>query len=167
MNSRRELLITIAGATTAVASAQQQPAQQHHHADTPVKPGIVRKAAFFSAEEFSTLGELCDLIIPRTDTPGASDAGVHILIEERMQRNEEIRGIWREGLAKFRPMSAADRISALTAMSKADDRFFVLLKSSTVEAYYGTYDGLVTELGWHGNVALTEFKGCTHKEHQA
>lgn len=166
MNSRRELLITIAGAT-AVASAQQQPAQQHHHADAPVKPAIGRKTPFFTAEEFATLGSLVDLIIPRTDTPGASDAGVHILIEERIQLNERIRTLWRDGLARFTPMSAADRLSTLTAMSKADDPFFVLLKSSTVEAYYGTYEGLVTELGWHGNVALTEFKGCTHPEHQA
>jgi hypothetical protein len=161
MNSRRELLITIAGAT-AVASAQQ-----HHHADTPVKPLIVRKTPFFTAEEFATLGALVDLIIPRTDTPGASDAGVHILIEERIQLNERVRTLWRDGLARFAPIPAADRLSTLTAMSKAEDPFFVLLKSSTVEAYYGTYEGLVTELGWHGNVALTEFKGCTHPEHQA
>ncbi|MDZ4801564.1 MAG: gluconate 2-dehydrogenase subunit 3 family protein [Bryobacteraceae bacterium] len=131
-----------------------------------MKPAIVRKTQFFSGSEFEVLTALVDLIIPRTDTPGASDAGVHILIEERMQRDERIRGMWRDGLARFASVSAGERLSTLTALSRAEDPFFVLLKNSTVEAYYGTFDGLVTELGWHGNVALTEFKGCTHPEHQ-
>ena len=41
-----------------------------------------------------------------------------------------------------------------------------LLKGATVDAYYSTREGLNTELGWNGNTFLTEFKGCTHKEHQ-
>ena len=45
--------------------------------------------------------------------------------------------------------------------------FFTLLKGATVDAYYSTQEGLKTELGWNANTFLSEFKGCTHKEHQS
>jgi hypothetical protein len=172
MNSRREALITIVGAT-AVASAQQN---THQHADAPTpqpgdKPKIddkkPRQAKFFSKEEFATLGVLVEMIIPRTDTPGAKDAGVDYLIDERIPRDEPTRKQWRDGIAQFGKLGAPERLALMTSLSKADDPFFVLLKGATVDAYYSTREGLATELGWHGNLALTEFKGCTHPEHQA
>ncbi|MDP8981634.1 MAG: gluconate 2-dehydrogenase subunit 3 family protein, partial [Acidobacteriota bacterium] len=40
------------------------------------------------------------------------------------------------------------------------------LKDLTINGYYGSREGLVTELGWHGNTYLAAFPGCTHPEHQ-
>ena len=39
-------------------------------------------------------------------------------------------------------------------------KFFALVKDMTVDAYYKTEAGLKTELGWHGNTFLTEFKAA-------
>ncbi len=172
MHSRREALITIAGATSVASAAQQN---SHQHADAPRQPGDKPKvddkkpkqAQFFNAEEFAILGILVDLIIPRTDTPGATDAGVHYLIDERVPRDERIRQQWRDGIAAFSKRPKTEYVSMLTTMSKANEPFFLLLKGATVDTYYSTKEGLATELGWHGNVALTEFKGCTHPEHLA
>ena len=41
-----------------------------------------------------------------------------------------------------------------------------MMKGLTVDGYYTSQAGLTQELGWHGNTFLTEFKGCTHPEHQ-
>jgi hypothetical protein len=174
MNSRREALITIAGVTAVTSAAAQQNAHQHADAQTPQpgdKPKIddkkPRQAKFFKAEEFATLGVLVDIIIPRTDTPGASDAGVHYIIDERVPRDERVRKQWRDGIAKFRKTPKGEQLALMTKLSKADDPFFLLLKGAVIDAYYSTREGLAVELGWHGNQALSEFKGCTHPEHQA
>ncbi len=42
---------------------------------------------------------------------------------------------------------------------------FKLLKDMTVDYYYSTEAGLVTELGYKGNTYLSDFPGCTHPEH--
>jgi len=118
------------------------------------------------ADDFRLLTRLVDLIIPRTDTPGASDAGVQLYID---------------ALAALHPNLARELQSALASLDEAkfldltEDRQTVLLlanpmlnmlKDLTIDAYYGSREGLVTELGWHGNTYLAEFPGCTHPEHQ-
>jgi hypothetical protein len=190
MNNRRQAIKANAGFTglAATAAAQQH---THDHADPPsqqpaTKPLIQVKTpkqpAFFSKPEFETLGILVDLIIPRTDTPGATDAGVNYLIDERVPRNSKLRKAWRDGLAgldaasktkygkRFTAIDQPQQVDLLTAMSRekatASRQFFDLVKGATVDAYYETREGLQTELGWHGNAALTEFTGCTHPEHQ-
>ena len=47
----------------------------------------------------------------------------------------------------------------------AGTAFFVLAKQLTVDGYYRSEAGLVTELGFEGRTFLAEFKGCTHPEH--
>jgi hypothetical protein len=181
MSTRRQTLIQLAGA--AVAGAQ---VNSHQHADATtsqpgdkpkIDPKKPRQAKFFNKEEFETLETLTELIIPRTDTPGARDAGVAYIIDERVPRIERIRTEWREGLAllnrpsRFVSLSPAEQTDLLTRMSEEINtpgrRFFDLVKAATVDAYYDTKEGLVDELGWHGNQALTEWVGCTHPEHQA
>lgn len=189
MNSRRDALKTLAGATGLAAGAS---AQQHQHTDPPSqqagdKPLIAIKApkqpGFFNREEFDTVTALVDLIIPRTDTPGAVDAGVPFLIDERVPRDERLKTVWRSGIATFnsacvnkygKVFTALDnskRTEFLTAISMetgtSGRNFFDLVKGSTVDAYYDTREGLATELGWNANLALTSFTGCTHPEHQA
>jgi len=178
MSSRRDALRSIAGAAglAAAASAQQN---SHQHADANTsqpgdKPLIDTKKpkqpGFFNKEEFETLGELVELIIPRTDTPGAKDAGVHFLIDERVPNNAPREKAWRDGIALFQGLSPSQRLDLLTRFSNEHGtdgrRFFDLLKAAAVEGYYETREGLAMELGWHGNTFLKEFTGCTHPEHQ-
>ena len=47
------------------------------------------------------------------------------------------------------------------------ERWFELLKQMTVEAYVLSDAGMTQYLGYKGNTAIPEFRGCTHPEHQA
>jgi hypothetical protein len=113
-----------------------------------------------------------DVIIPRTDTPGASDAGVPIAIDKLCANNPKLKkditaGLARLEKAKFSELDEAGRIAIVKPMSDANDPFFRGIKNMTIDAYYSSREGLTQELGWHANTFVAEFKGCTHPEHQA
>lgn len=177
---RRSALVSIAAVAV---SAQQPPRQQEHpqhkhEGMVNITPPPVYKLRFFTDAEFATLAVLVDLIIPRTDTPGARDARAHEIIDAGVRPREH--KPWRDGLAwlntqangkPFTALSNMEQTAILTHASRSRQgtpgaRFFTLLKNSTVDAYYSTREGLVAELGWRGNTFLPEFKGCTHPEHQ-
>jgi hypothetical protein len=172
-------------AATAVAAPL---AAQHVHTGTSELVQIATSAPayapkFFSPANFETVRLLADLIIPRTDTPGAADAGVHTLIDKDLAGKPVLQQAWTEALAWFdaearkiadKPFAAAtqpQQIQILTAASSSNAapgwRFFALAKGATVDAYYNTKIGLQAELGWNANTFLPEFHGCTHKEHQS
>jgi hypothetical protein len=153
--TRRDVLVTIAGLAAAPSDAQ---------------------TALLSPPEAATLKALVDTIVPRTDTPGASDAGVHTSIERRLAASTTLADRFRAGLKAldadaqsrfntgFATATPQQQIELLQA--RLDDPFFRLAKDMTVDVYYTSREGLTEELGWHGNTFLTEFKGCTHPEHQ-
>jgi hypothetical protein len=152
---------------------QQKDPQHKHEGMVNIKPPAVYQPKFFNKEEFETMAVLVDLIIPRTDTPGARDANVHRIIDSSVRPAQHAE--WREGLQwiasqQFLKRSQEQQISILRKSSEEKDtagaRFFRLLKGATIDAYYSTREGLVTELGWNFNTYLPEFKGCTHPEHQ-
>jgi hypothetical protein len=154
--TRRDLLATIA-ALTAPPAAEAQ-------------------TAFLTAPELDCLRALVDAIIPRTDTPGASDAGVPATIDRRLSASPPLAERFRGGIkaldgdaqsrfgAMFSALTPRQQVELLTP--RAEDPFFRMVKDMTVDAYYSSQEGLATELGWHGNTFLPEFKGCTHPEHQ-
>jgi len=45
-------------------------------------------------------------------------------------------------------------------------RFFEPLKSLTIEAYWLSDAGMKQYLGYRGDIAIKQFPGCTHPEHQ-
>lgn len=161
---------------------------QHVHAPEPlfqINKAAAHEPAFFSKEELGVLAALVDVIIPRTDTPGASDAGVHHIIDSGMKtadesRKKEWRGTiaWANGEAqngggnRF-PELSKERQSAILLKAAAEKpgtaahNHFQLIRSVTIDIYYSTREGLMRELGWNANTYLSEFKGCTHPEHQA
>ena len=136
MQTRREALVVLS--VTALAARAAQPLA-------------------LTSDELALTANLVDIIIPRTETPGARDAQVHILIDERAASNAKFKTDWKALLAKF---SGKDPAAAVEQEYKKKSPYFRLLKDTTIDLYYGTKEGLATELGWHGNTYVADFRGC-------
>ncbi len=101
MADRRDALKIIGSIGTTCAfpySADQLYGQHAHAPDHPVS-ALPSKPSFFTAPEFETVKSLADLIIPRTATPGAVDAGVPFYIDYVVNSSEEWKKQFRRGLA--------------------------------------------------------------------
>ena len=154
--TRRDALATIAALTVASTAEAQ--------------------TTFLTQPELDWLKALVDCILPRTDTPGASDAGVPVFIDRRFAADPQLAESFRSGMkaldaaaqtrfgAAFPALSPQQQIVLLTP--RQEDSFFRIMKGLTVDGYYTSEAGLTRELGWHGNTFLAEFHGCDHPEHQ-
>lgn len=180
---------------------------------------------FFTPSEYATLSRLTDVIIPPTNTPGASAAGVPEYIDRVVSLNKELQPLIRAGLAwierqaktrfsrDFLALDDADHVTILQPLSDQIDRerrdaqqrrfrtdasgkrvyyvaltdkdvatpaaaatrppndadlpvrFFRLVKNLTADGYYTSRVGLLEELGYAGNRALSQFPSCAVPEH--
>lgn len=178
MNTRRTALKSIAAAAVGLPAAAQHP-----HAETPVQLAAAYVPKVFQPGEMKWVAILVDLIIPRTDTPGASDAQVPAYIDRALSKNGALKDRFRLGIgrlndrakqdhgATFDDLPEARQVELLTEISAAPNtalgRFFRLVKDLTIDGYYSSKPGLSQELGWNANTFVAEFKGCTHPEHQS
>jgi hypothetical protein len=142
VSTRRELLLSMAAVPLAA---------QHEHTETTAGAYTLK---VFSREERDRVATLVDLIIPRTDTPGATDAHVPEFIDRKLSLDGALKERFLAGLRSF------------DGVLSEENAFCKLLKGLTVDGYYTSKEGLTQELGWHGNTFLTEFEGCTHADHQ-
>ena len=192
MSTRRDLFKILA-VTSSVALPKLAPAAQenkevesqpgHMHTGPAIKVPEPSKPTFFQPSEFRTLEALSERIIPRSDTPGAKEAGVALLIDKAIVADPTLTEPFRAGLAdlnsasllgygqEFVDLAEQQQIAVLTPISlqpeSAMGKFFAMVKDMTIDAYYKTEAGLKTELGWHGNTYLPAFPGCNHPEHQS
>ncbi|HYP13777.1 MAG TPA: gluconate 2-dehydrogenase subunit 3 family protein [Bryobacteraceae bacterium] len=190
MASRRNILKTFVVLPT-VAAAQAPPAPHAHEqagapkpaAQAPTASAEPRKPKSFDENQFKLLSTLTELIIPRSDTPGAIDAGVPFLIDDAASRTPRLTESLTRGLkaldesaqklngSLFVQLTSNQQVDILMPLSNDPTtelgRFFKQVKDLTVDGYYSTPEGLVKELGWSGRTYLPEFKGCTHPEHKA
>ena len=128
---------------------------------TALAKTAAKKAAkaprFFTSAQMAVLSEVVDIMIPRTDTPGAKDAGVPQAFDAMMgdwasvQHQVQYRSVVEEfggaGLMKLKP---ADRI-ALVAKMDADkiagwDPAYVGFKELVMTLYYLSEPGATKEL---------------------
>jgi hypothetical protein len=191
MKSRRDALRILAitpAAIPALASTGQETKEVetqpgHMHAGVAVKVPVPSEPTFFQPAEFRTIEALSERIIPRSDTPGAKDAGVALLIDKALVVKPSLMPVYRAGIADlnatalavygadFCALNEEQQVKILTPLSLETEtplgKFFAVVKDMTIDAYYKTEAGLKTELGWHGNTYLPEFPGCTHPEHQS
>jgi gluconate 2-dehydrogenase gamma chain len=183
METRRENLKIIAaiGATCAFPfSADELYAQEHvHPAPAPITPAGPFTPKFFTAEEIQLITRLSDLIIPATDTPGASGAGVPKYIDYVVSGSPSMQHLLRAGLpmlgADFLSKTEAEQIAILKPLSDEVDadrvpkgspaELFHTLKNLTCDGYYTSQIGLVQELGYQGSTVLASFPGCSHEDH--
>ncbi len=190
MNTRRDVFKILAAASAvpalAVSAQQNQEVESqpgHLHEGATIKAPHPSKPTFFQPEEFRTMEALTERIIPRSDTPGAKEAGVALLIDRAVLNDSSLIAPVRAGLADLNALSVnsygqefvaldeQQQNAVLTPISLEPDtpmgKFFVLVKDLTIDAYYRTEAGLKQELGWHGNTFLASFPGCDHPEHQS
>jgi hypothetical protein len=137
----------------AVAATALPVSAQHEHPDTA--PSVAYTVRVLSPDQLKQVAHLVDQIIPRTDTPGASDAHVPEFIDRKLSLDPALKETFLAGLRSF------------NGTLKDGDPFSQLLKTLTVDGYYTSKEGLTQELGWHGNTFVADFKGCTHPEHQS
>jgi hypothetical protein len=134
-------------------------------------------------DELALTGVLADLIIPKTDTPGALAVGAHRTIDHLLKvcTLAPEQAAFRAGLARidavaksqggkpFARLPAARQTALLTAIdtgaapfSKEDQRFFRQLKGYVAFAYYTSEVGATKELaylpvpgGFTGDIKVT------------
>ena len=157
----------------------QAPAHEHAHPDE--KPAS--KTQFLNDRDFKTVSRIADLIIPETDTPSASGAGVPAYIDQAISRNREYQALIADGLrwldaeaakkqtdAPFLELTEAQQLAILQPLSDAHDaeqgryartvQFFALVKNLTADGYYTSEIGLVRELGFKLEI-MTEYPSCS------
>jgi hypothetical protein len=185
---RRQMLEMIAKA----AVASQFPgfsrwafAGQHEDAASasPASKPAIYKPQFFSPDEYRTVELLTELIIPRDETPGASDAGVSEFIDFMAAHGEEELQPMRPGLQSldarakaahgrgFLDLSREQQAALLTGIARKDGtsnddagrKFFLLIRRYTVMGYYTSRVGL-EELDYPGLRLYTHSPACPHKE---
>jgi len=134
--TRREalrLLGTIT-ATCAFPFASDELYGQHVHFAPGQAATGARPPSFFTAAEYATLSRLADVLIPPTDTPGASAAGVPEYIDRVVTANGEHQPLARAGLAwltgeaqrrfsrDYVSLEEAQHVALLQPLSDAVDR---------------------------------------------
>ncbi len=184
MPERRDTL-KIIGAITATCTFPHSGNElygQHadaHAAHAPGKQASTGPRKFFTESEFALLSTLTDVIIPDTDTPGASKAGVPGFIDLVVDANPEHRKLMRAGLAwleekGFSKADAPARVALLTPLSEVVDhgrvktmpeRFFQLVKNLTCDGYFTSQIGLSETLGFKGGGMLAAYPVCEIPEH--
>lgn len=154
-----------------------QSAAEHQHQHPAVPRDSVR---FLDDTDFQTISRIADLIIPETNTPAASGAGVPAYIDMLIARDAEQQQLVADGLRwldaeankKFLELSEDAQIRILEPLCEAADagnsrarnvQFFALIKKLTADGYYTSKTGLIDELGYTGNTVLSSFPGCIHE----
>jgi gluconate 2-dehydrogenase gamma chain len=157
---------------------------EHHHAASAAANAAGSKPTFFGEADFKTLSRLADLIIPETETPGASGAGVPEYIDYVVARTGWQQSLMADGLRwldeesergsgkKFIALTEAQQLALVEPLCELADKsegnarnvqFFALVKALTMDGYYTSRVGLIEELGYKGNMAVAGFAEC--KEH--
>lgn len=154
----RNLVITVGGASALSAFGGQVPLDA-------LTPGTTLR--FYSDRELALLTRVSDLLLPRTDTPGALDAQVPALMDQLMTEwaSRETQASHREAIAALDAaleaqvggdVLEADEARAGQALSAVDAAAFAdgspegyrSLKGLIARVYFGTEAGAVEELGW-------------------
>lgn len=174
MSEERRDALKIIGAISATCMFPFQADELYGQHEHPEGKAVAHERKFFSEEEFQTLTALVDEIIPATDTPSASQAGVPAYIDYVVTKNPALASVCRNGLEKlsrkkFVAMNSGARAkylsklchSAEVAKKKGDgEKFWIAIKNLTADGYYTSKVGIREELGYKGNSVLESFPSC-------
>lgn len=170
---RRDIFKGVIAGAAVTAHAQQ--AASGSHGSTKQAPAPVenssRKRLLFDAHQDETVNILSDLIIPATDTPGASQARVNEYIDLILydgppsRRDAFLQGLgWLDGLSireQGKPFNACSRNQQVAFLKRLDGSqdeslrtgvdFLRAAKRLTIEGYYTSRIG-IEELNKGGRV---------------
>jgi len=174
--NRREALLVLAGTTALPESLKAMGRAVHAR----VRAGTLRT---FTAHQNETVATIAELIIPKTDTPGARDAGVPAFIDVMVTEwgDDNQRKAFAAGLANvdersrtafgkdFVGCTAAQQTEILEDMdyelaqardAKTDTsgNFFGMMKWLTLTGYYTSEIGATSEL--HYRVVPGRYEPC-------
>ena len=176
---RRDLLRVLGGAGIASVLAPFSPEQRLglgrrlHAAVASGPPGAL---AALNPEQAALVAELSDLIIPRTDTPGATDVRVVEFIDRILgfwdtdeEREQFLAGLdalsARAGSAGLAALPAEQKVALLTRLDDATDRparsaeaAWTRLKSMVVYGYFTSRE--VQEQVLHTAIIPGRYQGC-------
>jgi hypothetical protein len=184
---RRQVLALLAK----VAAVSQFPgfsrwvyAAEHTHEDH-VQPRTAHyKLQFFTPEEYKTVDQVTELIIPKDDSPGAHDAGVGEFIDFMVAHDEKLQYPFRTGITWLNAFSTANHgrdfpslssdqqealLGRLAYRSKRaptevqGQQFFDLIREYTVMGYYTSRVGL-EQLDYPGLKFYSASPECPHKD---
>jgi hypothetical protein len=166
-------------AAQAIPDAAHTPARQ-----TPAASYVLK---YFDTQQTRTLEALSEVIIPADDhSAGAAAAKVYEYIDEIVFSSpDHVKEEWTGGLAamdrmamgqygqEFAKCSKPQQAALMESISRNEDqpatpeeKFFVLLKTTTIDGYYTSTVGIHQDLEYQGNTMVLEFPGCTHAEHR-
>jgi Gluconate 2-dehydrogenase subunit 3 len=199
MTTRREALkiIGAVGVTCAFPFSANELYGQHVHPLQPspeaIDPGAPFEPKFFTPAQLLLVSRLTDIIIPPTDTPGASAAGVPQYIDLVVNEDPKLQLTFRDGLAQldkasqskfgatgFLHLTEAQQVEILTSLMEdagqkkaagpkhiAEDEapFAIAIKNLTADGYYTSRIGLMHELGYDGDAVLAAFPVFSIPEH--
>jgi hypothetical protein len=162
--------------------------QAHTHAAQSSMAASEWTSKVLDAHQNETVVVLTELIIPETDTPGATGARVNRFVDTVLaEAKPEDRAKFLKGLAwvdersralsgkEFTSAPLADQTALLTRLSAPGNpdkeepigrEFFEVIKGMTIDGYYTTEIGLHQELGDSGQLFQAVSQGCDHREHQ-
>jgi hypothetical protein len=174
---RRSLLKLVAlTALSQKLNALPGAAMSHMQAAPAAPTAAPYTLQFFTAEESRLLGQLMEKIIPADDhSPGAQEAQTNLFADLMVAgSSDDAKKQWRDGIRLIREEAVGSSLDEALRKAAANEdspqseleRFFVSLKSMTVNGYYTSATGIHKEMEYVGNTYLAAFPECTHPEHQ-
>jgi hypothetical protein len=172
----------LASARTRTAGQQGQTRPGIEQALKPWTPRAL------TVQQNAAVMAITELIIPATDTPGATAAKVNEYIDailddaDDAERREFLGGLaWMDARsrelfgAEFVSCAPEQQVALLTIVSSGKNTaledqtgvaFFEAIKGLTITGYYNSAVGMREELGDGGIMAFDDDPGCQHAEHQ-
>ena len=173
--NRREMMQALAMAAAATAVSCSGPEVEQG----TTAPGPASSKGVLSVDDLALFSAIAQTIIPKTDTPGAVEAGVVERVDTALAvwQSAEVKTQWTTGLAGLRELLVDD---AGSSFSELDDQtrlamlravelgaegapettrgFFSKLKNFVCLAYYRSEPGATEELYYEA--VPGEYRGC-------
>jgi len=169
MTTRRSAVILMAAGVLPARVVRAQ----HQMREARANPADYR-LQFFTRDEHRVIDHLTEIILPASQrSPGASAAHVADFIDLVVANSApDTQKQWRSGVeafvgSAFLSLVPSDQVAKLDDAAREEQspltpagRFFAMLKSMTLHAYYTSEIGLHQELGYLGPQALASFPRC-------